>query len=107
MAEAGVEVEVEVVAAAAQIRRSSTRICIGGGRIPATPPVPAIDAFIPFNPELFAFGLRFQGGISTCVRPYWRLPLLAWDRDDDDGYYRHRYYRDRNYNYRPYYRPHH
>ena len=32
------------------------------------------------------------------------LPALAWDRDDDDGYYRHRYYRDYNYNYRPYYR---
>jgi len=32
------------------------------------------------------------------------LPALAWDRDDDDGYYRHRYYHDYNYNYRPYYR---
>jgi hypothetical protein len=31
------------------------------------------------------------------------LPALAWDRDDD-GYYRHRHYRDYNYNYRPYYR---
>jgi hypothetical protein len=29
------------------------------------------------------------------------LPALAWDRDgDDNGYYRHRYYR--NYDYRPY-----
>jgi hypothetical protein len=34
------------------------------------------------------------------------LPAVAWDRDDDNGYYRHRDYRDHNYNYRPYYRPH-
>jgi len=32
------------------------------------------------------------------------LPTLAWDRDDDDGYHRHRYYRDYNYSSRPYYR---
>ena len=31
------------------------------------------------------------------------LPALSWDRDDDDGYYRHRYYCDYNYSYRPYY----
>lgn len=44
------------------------------------------------------------------------LPALSWDRDDDDGYYRHQYYRDDddgyyrhrnyrdyNYSYRPYY----
>ena len=28
------------------------------------------------------------------------LPVLAQDYDDDNGYYRHRYYR--NYDYRPY-----
>ena len=44
------------------------------------------------------------------------LPALSWDRDDDDGYYGHQYYRndddayyryrnyrDYNYSYRPYY----
>ena len=45
MAEVEAEVEVEVEVEVAQNRPSSTRICIGGGRIPATPPVPAIDAF--------------------------------------------------------------
>ena len=32
------------------------------------------------------------------------LPALAWDRDDDHGYYRHRYYHSDYY--RPYYRRH-
>jgi hypothetical protein len=30
------------------------------------------------------------------------LPALAWDREDDHGYYRHRYYHSDDY--RPYYR---
>jgi hypothetical protein len=32
------------------------------------------------------------------------LPSLAWDRDDNDGYYQPRYYRDYNNSYRPNYR---
>ena len=29
------------------------------------------------------------------------LPALSWDRDDNDGYYRHRNYHDYNYSYAP------